>query len=87
MFVITAMLLAFVLSSALATIYRWTFQGLSYSRSFVHTMVLGSMIVSMLIMAIAFWLYAIATALARTRILIREREAQSAWIDSLEEQT
>jgi heme exporter protein C len=41
----------------------------------------------MLIMAIAFWLYAIATALARTRILIREREAQSAWIDSLEEQT
>ena len=45
------------------------------------------MLIGMLIMAIAFWLYAIATALARTRILIREREAQSAWIDSLEEQT
>jgi len=50
--VVSSLLLAFVLSSALATVYRWTFQGLSYSRSFVHTMVLGSMIVSLLIMAI-----------------------------------
>ena len=50
--VLTSLLLAFVLSSVIATVYRWTFQSLSYSRSFVHTMVLGSMIVSMLIMAI-----------------------------------
>ena len=35
-----------------ATVYRWTFQGFSYSRSFVHTMILGGMIVTMLIMAI-----------------------------------
>ncbi len=48
----TSMLMSFVLSMVIAAVYRWTFQGLSYSRSFVHTMVLGSMIVAMLIMAI-----------------------------------
>ncbi len=50
--ILLAFLVAFVLSSLLATIYRWTFQGFSYSRAFVHTMVLGSLIVCMLIMAI-----------------------------------
>ena len=61
-------------------------QGTSVSVSAAPRMA-SIMLIGMLIMAIAFWLYAIATALARTRILIREREAQSAWIDSLEEQT
>ncbi len=61
-------------------------QGASVSVSAARRMA-SIMLIGMLIMAIAFWLYAIATALARTRILIREREAQSAWIDSLEEQT
>ncbi len=50
--ILLAFLMSFVLSSLLATVYRWTFQGFSYSRAFVHTMILGSMIVSMLIMAI-----------------------------------
>ncbi len=50
--ILCSLLLSFVLCSIFATVYRWTFQGLSYSRSFVHTMVLGGMIVSMLIMAI-----------------------------------
>jgi uncharacterized membrane protein YhiD involved in acid resistance len=50
--ILCAILLAFVLSSILANVYRWTFQGLSYSRQFIHAMVLGSMIVSMLILAI-----------------------------------
>jgi len=50
--ILLALLVPFVLSSILATIYRWTFQSLSYSRSFIHTMVLSSMIVSMMIMAI-----------------------------------
>ncbi len=45
-------LLSFVLSSVLATVYRWTFTGLSYSRSYVHTLVLGGMVVATLIMAI-----------------------------------
>ena len=61
-------------------------QGASVSVSAAPRMA-SIMLIGMLIMAIAFWLYAIATTLARTRILIREREAQSAWIDSLEEQT
>ena len=61
-------------------------QGASVSVSAAPRMA-SIMLIGMLIMAIAFWLYAIATALARTRILIREREAQSAWIDSIEEQT
>jgi len=47
-----AMLLTFVLSFVIATIYRWTFAGFSYSRAFVHTMVLGSMVVCMVLMAI-----------------------------------
>lgn len=50
--ILCSILLSFVLCTVFATVYRWTFQGLSYSRSFVHTMVLGGMIVSMLIMAI-----------------------------------
>jgi len=50
--ILTSLLLAFILTSVFAAVYRWTFQGLSYSRSFVHTMVLGGMIVAMLIMAI-----------------------------------
>jgi heme exporter protein C len=61
-------------------------QGASVSVSAAPRMA-SIMLIGMLIMAIAFWLYSIATALARTRILIREREAQSAWIDSIEEQT
>jgi heme exporter protein C len=60
-------------------------QGASVSVSAAPRMA-SIMLIGMLIMAIAFWLYAIATALARTRILIREREAQSAWMASLEEQ-
>lgn len=50
--IFTAMLMACVLSTVVATIYRVTFQGLSYSRGFIHTMILGSMVVTMLIMAI-----------------------------------
>jgi uncharacterized membrane protein YhiD involved in acid resistance len=50
--ILFALLLAFALAFVMATIYRWTFVGFSYSRSFVHTMVLGAMIVCMIIMAI-----------------------------------
>jgi uncharacterized membrane protein YhiD involved in acid resistance len=50
--ILLALLIPFLLSTVIATVYRWTFQGLSYSRSFIHTMVLSSMIVSMVIMAI-----------------------------------
>src|SRR5208282_969975 len=50
--IIASLLICFVLTSALATVYRWTFQSLSYSRSFVHSMILASMVVSMIIMAV-----------------------------------
>ena len=50
--ILTALLMSFLLSSLFATVYRWTFTSLSYSRSFIHTMVLGSMIVCMMIMVI-----------------------------------
>lgn len=50
--IICALLASFILSIALASIYRWTYQGLSYSRAFVHTLVLGSIVTAVLIMAI-----------------------------------
>lgn len=50
--IIASLLIAFVLSTAVAAVYRWTFQSLSYSRSFVHTMILSSMVVSMIIMTV-----------------------------------
>ncbi len=50
--IVFSLLLTFVLSFVFATTYRWTFAGFSYSRSFVHTMVLGSMVVCLVIMAI-----------------------------------
>ncbi|MGC9943985.1 MAG: DUF4956 domain-containing protein [Verrucomicrobiota bacterium] len=50
--IIASLLICFVLTSALATIYRWTFQSLSYSRSFVHTMILSSMVVAVIIMTV-----------------------------------
>ena len=50
--IVFALLLTFALAFVFATIYRWTFVGFSYSRAFVHTMVLGAMVVCMVIMAI-----------------------------------
>ena len=44
--ILLALLVPFLLSTVIATVYRWTFQSVSYSRSFIHTMVLSSMIVS-----------------------------------------
>jgi uncharacterized membrane protein YhiD involved in acid resistance len=49
--VISALLLSFVLSSVLAKLYQMTFQSLSYSRSFVHTLILGGMITCMVMMS------------------------------------
>lgn len=50
--IIAALLICFVLTAAVAAVYRWTFQSLSYSRSFIHTMILSSMVVTMIIMAV-----------------------------------
>ncbi len=37
------------------------------------------MLLGMLVMALAFWMYCIAVALARVRVIIRERERHAAW--------
>jgi uncharacterized membrane protein YhiD involved in acid resistance len=50
--IVCAFLMAFVLCSLIAAVYRWTFEGLSYSRSFVQSLVLGGVISSVMIMAI-----------------------------------
>lgn len=47
-----ALVLSFLLSMIFAVVYQVTFRGFSYSRSYVHTMVLGSMVTCMLIMAV-----------------------------------
>ena len=58
-------------------------QGASVSVSAAPTMA-KPMLAGMLIMTLAFWAYAIAVTLARVRILIREREAHSAWLEQLQ---
>jgi uncharacterized membrane protein YhiD involved in acid resistance len=43
---------AFILGLVLTTVYRWTHQGFSYARSFLHTLVLATITVCIMIMAI-----------------------------------
>jgi hypothetical protein len=47
-----ALLIAFVLSSSIAQVYIWTHRGLSYSRAYLQTLVLGSLVCAMLMLAI-----------------------------------
>lgn len=47
-----SLLLAFGLSQAVAAVYIWTFRGMSYSRSFVQAVALGSIVAAMLMLAI-----------------------------------
>ena len=47
-----AMVLSFLLAMVFAVVYQYTFRGFTYSRSYIHTMVLGSMVTCMLIMAV-----------------------------------
>ena len=51
-YVMAAMLLSFVLCSVIAKLYQVTFQSLSYSRAFVHTLILGGMVTCMVIIAL-----------------------------------
>ena len=41
--------LSFVLGLVLATVYRWTHQSFSYARSFLHTMVLATIVITIMI--------------------------------------
>ena len=47
-----SLILSFLLAMVFATVYQWTFRGFTYSRSYIHTMVLGSMVTCMLIMSV-----------------------------------
>ena len=49
---LVSLCLSFVTGLFLATIYRWTHQGFSYSRTFIHTIVLSSLVITVLVMAI-----------------------------------
>lgn len=49
---ILSLVLAFVLGQAIATVYMWTFRGMSYSRSFVVAITTGGIVAAMLMLAI-----------------------------------
>ncbi|HPC20100.1 MAG: DUF4956 domain-containing protein [Kiritimatiellae bacterium] len=46
------LVLSCLLSLVFALVYQYTFRGFTYSRSYIHTMVIGSMVTCMLIMAV-----------------------------------
>lgn len=50
--IFNSLCIAFVLAMVLANIYRWTHQGFSYQRSFIHTVVLACIVICIMIMAI-----------------------------------
>ncbi len=43
----------------------------------------AAMLTGMMVMALAFWMYSIATSLVRVRAVILERERRSAWVRQL----
>ena len=47
-----SLILSFLLAMVFAAVYQWTFRGFTYSRSYIHTMVIGSMVTCMLIMSV-----------------------------------
>jgi heme exporter protein C len=62
------------------TLHQGASVSLTKSPSMAHTMLWG-----MLLMALAFWMYAIAVALVRVRCIILERERHTAWVGELAE--
>jgi len=48
----TSLVLSFVLSSVMASVYRWTHAGFSYSRSVIQTLILGCICSTIMIVAI-----------------------------------
>jgi heme exporter protein C len=57
-------------------------QGASVSLTKAPSMA-ATMLAGMLIMALAFWMYSVAVALARTRVIILERERGTRWARQL----
>lgn len=57
-------------------------QGASVSLTRAPSMA-ASMLLGMLLMALAFWMYSIAVSLLRVRAIIKERERGSAWLQEV----
>jgi heme exporter protein C len=57
-------------------------QGASVSMTMAPKMA-ATMLLGMLVMALACWMYSIAASLARVRCIIQEREQQAEWIANL----
>ena len=57
------------------TLHQGSSVSLTRSPSMAQTMLLG-----MLLMALCFWMYAIAMALMRVRAIILERERHTEWV-------
>src|SRR5207302_893464 len=57
------------------TLHQGASVSMTKSPSMAHTM-----LVAMLVMALAFWMYSIAVALARVRNVLLERERQTEWV-------
>lgn len=60
------------------TLHQGASISLTRAPSMAHTMLAG-----MMIMALACWMYTIAVALSRVRIIILERERHSSWVSEL----
>jgi heme exporter protein C len=63
-----------------STLHQGASVSLTTAPSMAHTMLLG-----MLLMALAAWMYSIAAALARVRSIILERESDAGWVGELRE--
>jgi heme exporter protein C len=61
------------------TLHQGASVSLTRSPSMAATMLIG-----MLLMALAFWMYSIAASLLRTRCVILERERNSEWLGQLQ---
>jgi len=62
------------------TLHQGASVSLTRAPSMAHVMLLG-----MLLLALGFWMYSIAVALARVQCIISERERNAAWLRELEE--
>ena len=60
------------------TLHQGASVSLTRAPSMAKTMLLG-----MLIMALAAWMYSIAVALSRARLIMLEREKNSAWVQDV----
>ncbi|MBI2961329.1 MAG: cytochrome c biogenesis protein CcsA [Betaproteobacteria bacterium] len=62
------------------TLHQGASVSLTRAPSMAKTMLLG-----MLLMALAFWMYSIAVSLSRARAIILERERHTVWVEELSE--